>query len=69
MRVHVTTGSSVAALHWFKSTYSGAEGGNCLEVAASPGAVHVRDSKQRPGPTLTVAPDAWASFVAATARD
>ncbi|MEU0104249.1 DUF397 domain-containing protein [Streptomyces sp. NPDC006251] len=32
-------------LSWFKSSYSGNEGGGCLEVAAAPGAVHVRDSK------------------------
>ncbi|WEH38862.1 DUF397 domain-containing protein [Streptomyces sp. AM 2-1-1] len=69
MNVHVTTGGSVPTLRWFKSSHSGAEGGQCLEVAASTGTVHVRDSKQRTGPTLTVTPDAWASFVTATARD
>lgn len=69
MNVHVTTGSSSAELHWFKSSHSGAEGGQCLEVAASPGIVHVRDSKQHTGPTLTLAPDAWAAFVAEAARD
>ncbi|WP_405456220.1 DUF397 domain-containing protein [Streptomyces sp. NBC_00101] len=69
MNVHVTPGGSVPALRWFKSSHSGAEGGNCVEVAASTGTVHVRDSKQRTGPTLTVTPDAWASFVTATARD
>lgn len=68
MNVHVTTGGSVAALRWFKSSYSGAEGGQCLEVATSPDTVHIRDSKHRTGPTLTVTSDAWASFVADTAR-
>lgn len=68
MNVHVNTGGSVAALHWFKSSHSGAEGGNCLEVATSPDTVHIRDSKHRTGPTLTVASDAWASFVAGAAR-
>ncbi|MEU1085582.1 DUF397 domain-containing protein [Streptomyces sp. NPDC005576] len=69
MNVHDTTGGSVAALRWFESSYSGAEGGQCLEVATSPGTVHIRDSKHRTGPTLTVASDAWASFVAGISRD
>ncbi|MFD6533236.1 DUF397 domain-containing protein [Streptomyces sp. NPDC060184] len=69
MNVHVTTGGSDTELHWHKSSHSGAEGGNCLEVATSPGTVHVRDSKQHTGPTLTLAPDAWAAFVAEAARD
>lgn len=50
-------------LTWFKSSYSGGEGGNCVEVALCPTAVHIRDSKDPAGGTLTVAPDAWAAFV------
>ncbi|MFJ8141923.1 DUF397 domain-containing protein, partial [Streptomyces sp. NPDC096013] len=41
-------------LAWFKSSYSGSEGGDCVEVAAHPSAVHVRDSKVPAGPMLTV---------------
>ena len=55
---------SGTALRWFKSSYSGSEGGNCVEVATEPALVHVRDSKKPSGPRLTVAPDAWAAFVA-----
>ncbi|MEU0135561.1 DUF397 domain-containing protein [Streptomyces sp. NPDC006296] len=51
-------------LHWFKSSYSGDEGGQCLEVATHPTAVHVRDSKNPEGPTFTVAPTAWSAFAA-----
>ncbi|GAA3832796.1 DUF397 domain-containing protein [Streptomyces phyllanthi] len=51
-------------LAWFKSSYSGAEGGQCLEVAAAPGTVLVRDSKRPAGPTLAVGAEAWAGFVA-----
>ncbi|MFD5465542.1 DUF397 domain-containing protein [Kitasatospora sp. NPDC127059] len=51
-------------LTWTKSTYSGTEGGNCVEVAASPSAVHVRDSKDKTGPVLTFSPEAWAAFIA-----
>ena len=50
-------------LTWFKSSYSGAEGGDCIEVAASAGAVHVRDSKDVAGPVLHLSHDAWAGFV------
>ena len=50
-------------LEWRKSSYSGAEGGECVEFAAAATHVHIRDSKQASGPVLTVAPDAWAGFV------
>lgn len=55
---------SGTALQWFKSSYSGDEGGDCVEVANHSAAIHVRDSKNPSGPQLTVAPDAWAAFVA-----
>jgi hypothetical protein len=57
--------SSPAAsdLAWFKSSYSGTEGGQCVEVAAGSAAVHVRDSKGSSGPILTVSREAWAGFV------
>jgi transcriptional regulator with XRE-family HTH domain len=45
-----------------KSSYSGDEGGACLEVAACPTAVHVRDSKDPAGPALTLSPTAWPAF-------
>lgn len=48
---------------WFKSGYSGGDGGNCVEVATGPGAVHVRDSKDRGSGTLTFSSAAWAAFV------
>lgn len=48
---------------WFKSSYSGAEGGECVEVADAAGAVLIRDSKQTAGPVLAVDPVAWVDFV------
>ncbi|GAA2660773.1 DUF397 domain-containing protein [Streptomyces vastus] len=48
---------------WFKSSYSGAEGGECVEVAASTAAVHVRDSKAAAGPVVSVSREAWAGLV------
>ncbi|MBZ6101081.1 DUF397 domain-containing protein [Streptomyces olivaceus] len=57
---------SSTALRWFKSSYSGSEGGNCVEVATAPTAIHIRDSKAPQG-HVTVSPTAWAAFLA-TAR-
>jgi Domain of unknown function (DUF397) len=48
---------------WLKSSYSGNNGGNCVEVARNlPGAVAIRDSKNPDGPVLVLAPDAFAAF-------
>ncbi|MGW2335524.1 DUF397 domain-containing protein [Streptomyces sp. NPDC001685] len=56
--------SAVASgLVWFKSSYSGAEGGQCVEVAADTGAVHIRDSKAVAGPVIRVSRAAWAGFI------
>ncbi|WP_030057453.1 MULTISPECIES: DUF397 domain-containing protein [Streptomyces] len=55
-------------LAWVKSSHSGTEGGNCIEVAPSPSAIHVRDSKDKTGPTLTFSPSAWSAFVALAAE-
>ncbi|CAL9541237.1 hypothetical protein SUDANB120_04250 [Streptomyces sp. enrichment culture] len=63
------TSPAQAALAWFKSSYSGAEGGDCIEVAATPSRVHVRDSKRLGGPVLTVGSEAWAGFVELAAAD
>jgi len=52
-----------SGLVWFTSSYSSSEGGHCVEVAACPHAVHVRDTKDRRGQRLTVAPTAWSAFV------
>jgi hypothetical protein len=45
-----------SALRWFKSSYSSDSGGNCVEVAACPHAIHIRDSKLHDGPAFAVAP-------------
>ncbi|MFC8373165.1 DUF397 domain-containing protein [Streptomyces sp. NPDC057239] len=55
-------------LTWFKSSYSGTSGGDCVEVAAAAHAVYVRDSKAvGDGPVLRVGRDEWAAFVALAA--
>ncbi|MFF3563296.1 DUF397 domain-containing protein [Streptomyces sp. NPDC002574] len=54
----------IAELDWFTSSYSNDDGGDCVEIAFGPGAVLVRDSKDRAGARLTFTPDAWRAFVA-----
>ncbi|MCG7523545.1 DUF397 domain-containing protein [Streptomyces sp. OfavH-34-F] len=49
---------------WRKSSYSGASGGNCLEVLAGvPNVVPVRDSKITEGPAVIFGAGAWQTFV------
>ncbi|MEU8132728.1 DUF397 domain-containing protein [Streptodolium elevatio] len=59
---------STADLAWFKSSYSGTQGDDCVEIAVTEQAVHVRDSKAATGPRLVVGPGDWAEFVRVTAR-
>ncbi|WP_433329875.1 DUF397 domain-containing protein [Spirillospora sp. CA-294931] len=46
---------------WRKSNRSSASGEDCVEVAAMPGVVAVRDSKD-PGPALIFGREAWELF-------
>ncbi len=49
---------------WQKSSRSGGNGGQCVEVAGNlPGIVAVRDSKHRDGPVLTFTVREWQSFI------
>lgn len=52
-------------LNWFKSSYSGGQGGDCVEVATCPHVVHVRDSKDTARPSFAVSPAAWTAFLQA----
>ncbi|KAB1941487.1 DUF397 domain-containing protein [Micromonospora sp. ALFpr18c] len=54
----------VTGAQWRKSTKSGNNGGNCLEVADNlPGVVLVRDTKDRDGGTLSFGSAQWQGFV------
>jgi hypothetical protein len=56
--------ADLSSARWRKSTRSGGNGGECVEVADNlPGVVAVRDSKDPQGPVLAFTPSAWASFV------
>ncbi len=52
---------------WIKSTRSGGNGGQCVEVARNlPGIIAVRDSKNPSGPSLIFTPAEWQAFVGGT---
>ncbi|MEV8225211.1 DUF397 domain-containing protein [Streptomyces sp. NPDC079167] len=53
---------TTSELAWFKSSYSGTGGDNCVEVAFAVEAVLVRDSKDVRRHALTVSPHAWSAF-------
>ncbi len=61
---------SLSAASWVKSSYSGNNGGNCLELALSvPDFAPVRDSKQAAhGPVIPFTRPAWTAFVSALTR-
>ncbi|MFI2640617.1 DUF397 domain-containing protein [Streptomyces sp. NPDC018610] len=53
----------IEQLTWRRSSYSSEEGGECVEVAATPARIHVRDSKDTTRAALAVDPTAWTEFV------
>ncbi|MFJ9372910.1 DUF397 domain-containing protein [Streptomyces sp. NPDC101455] len=55
--------SSIGERAWFKSSYSGSDGDNCVEVAQGTQGIHVRDSKDRQSPELALSPTTWSDFV------
>jgi len=54
----------MTAVAWRTSSYSGSNGGTCVEVATVGPAVAVRDSKHPEGPLLAFAADTWKAFTA-----
>lgn len=51
-------------MDWRKSSYSGANGGDCVETASGNSLVMVRDTANRDGVTLSVSAGAWQKFTA-----
>ena len=59
-------GNNIDNAIWRKSSYSGSNGGACVEVADNvPGVVAVRDSKDPGGPVLAFGPEEWRAFTTA----
>ena len=54
----------VNGTRWRTSSYSGGNGGECVQVAATPsvGRVLVRDSKDQDGPVLIIESADWRRF-------
>ncbi|MFC7342560.1 DUF397 domain-containing protein [Saccharopolyspora griseoalba] len=54
--------AELADARWITSSYS-SSGVNCVEVAVTPRAVGVRDSKNRAAGTLTFHTRTWSNFL------
>jgi hypothetical protein len=63
-----TVPDSSSLTGWYKSSYSGGDQGECLEVARGHVHVPVRDSKEATGPAVLFSANGWASFVNAVAN-
>lgn len=55
--------TNTAQAAWRKSSYSGNEGGECVEVAPLETTVGVRDSKVAGSPIIRTGAEAWAAFL------
>jgi len=50
-------------VNWRKSSYSSANGGECVELAGGQGTVLVRDTTNRDGSTLSYPAATWTAFL------
>jgi hypothetical protein len=56
--------ADLTGARWHKSSRSGSNGGDCVEVAGNlPDVVAVRDSKDPDGPALIFGRDTWTEFI------
>ncbi|MGW2646656.1 DUF397 domain-containing protein [Streptomyces sp. NPDC001393] len=60
-----TVNDSSTLTGWYKSSHSGGDQGECLEVACGHTVVPVHDSKDTSGPALIFSAHGWTSFVTA----
>ncbi|TYK46008.1 DUF397 domain-containing protein [Actinomadura decatromicini] len=56
------------AVTWRKSSRSGGNGGECVELASAAGTIAIRDSKDAEGPALTMGRDEFAVLLAVLKR-
>ncbi|MCX4582642.1 DUF397 domain-containing protein [Streptomyces sp. NBC_01481] len=63
----MSDGISPMAMEWVRSSYSGPDGGQCVEWSPAFARAHqvvpVRDSKYPAGPVLMFSPEGWAGLV------
>ncbi len=60
---------AASSSQWFKSSYSGGSGTECVECAISQDRTHVRDSKDAGASAIAVGHSAWAFFLQALKAD
>jgi Domain of unknown function (DUF397) len=60
------TGSESAPGAWWKSSASGSNGGDCVEVTFAEESVLVRHSRDPRGPVLSFTRSEWRAFIAGT---
>ncbi|MEU7380099.1 DUF397 domain-containing protein [Streptomyces sp. NPDC042207] len=58
-----------AEVPWFKSSYSGGSGTECVECALANDGTLIRDSKRTQGPVVHVRLAAWRMFVRSMAQN
>ncbi|GGR67333.1 hypothetical protein GCM10010269_02610 [Streptomyces humidus] len=61
--------TSPSTPRWFKSSFSGGSGTECVECARNGSAILVRDSKREDGPSVAVQHQAWRLFVDSLHRE
>ena len=55
---------TVDSAPWRKSSYSGTNGGDCVEAAVLRGSILIRDTTDRGGVVLSISPEAWCHLTA-----
>ena len=55
---------STSQRSWRTSSYTGANGGNCVEAGHAGHLIAIRDTKDRGGPVLAVSAATWQQFAA-----
>lgn len=63
-----TTTRELAAAQWRVSSHSQQGGSTCVEVAALPGRVAIRDTTRRTAGHLAVPATTWSAFVRSVTR-
>jgi hypothetical protein len=60
------TDDKLSGTTWRKSSASSGHNANCVEMALTPSAMLIRDSKNHTGSTLSFPRDTWVSFLHST---
>ncbi|MFF8566297.1 DUF397 domain-containing protein [Streptomyces albidoflavus] len=62
--MHTTTHAALSGAHWFTSSYSNGNGGQCVEGAVLDGGqMAIRDTKDRRRGAFVFEASAWGAFI------